>query len=117
MPESAAGTTGGVSERPALAWPPFRLATIVTVSVVGTPVTLAVNPMEVVPEMTVTDAGTFTLALLSARLTDVFTGAGLTRLTVQLELPAALNEVGLQDKELRAAAGAFKLICAVRWTP
>jgi hypothetical protein len=67
--------------------------------------TEAVNPALVALGGTVTLAGTFTAALLLARLTLVPPlGAAAVKLTVQASVPAALIEATLQEMALSVGA-------------
>ena len=63
------------------------------------PATVAVNPVLVCPEVTVTLAGTVMLALLLERVTMAPpVGATVVSVTVQLEVPGAFTVAGEQLK-------------------
>jgi hypothetical protein len=68
------------------------------------------------PLGTVTPGGVVTFPLLSCRLTTVSAEAADARLTVQLEVPAAVKLLGVQLRPL-SPAGATRLICVDRVTP
>ena len=60
---------------------------------------VAVKLAVVAPEMTVTDDGTETLALLELKaMTAPEPGAGWLRVTVQADVPLGLNDAGIQLK-------------------
>ena len=72
---------------------------------VVTAVTVAVNPALVAPAGTVTEPGTVTAELLLDRLTaSPPVPAAAERLTVQLSLPAPVNEFFAQLSELSTPA-------------
>jgi hypothetical protein len=107
-----------VSVRFAVRVPPFKLAVITAVSSEVTPVTFAENCALVCPLRTVTLPWTVTCALPSDRVTLVFDDAAAVSATVQVDVPAALKELGEQLSVLSAAgAGATRVMFAVRFTP
>lgn len=109
---------GAVRVRVAFCVPPFRLALIVATSSADTLETEAANCTLLCPARMVTDPGSVTLALLSAKVTVAFAAAVAVRLTVQVAVPAALKLFGEQESALRTeAAGATSATCAVRVTP
>ena len=85
----------------------FALAVTVAVCAVPTAVTLAVNPAEVAPAATVTEAGTVTALLLLARVTLVPpVGAAPDRVTVHASDSDPVIDVLLQESALTVGATA-----------
>ncbi len=60
---------GAATESCAISEVPFAVAVTVTAVVAATVPAVAVNPAEVAPEATVTEAGTVTATLLDAKVT------------------------------------------------
>ena len=78
---------------------------------------LAVNVALLAPVPTVTEAGTVTAGFPLDRLTLVGLGAAPVRLTVQVELPGGVNEVGAHVKLESTGTGAFRVKVAVFEVP
>lgn len=94
---------------------PSALEVRVTLWAEETVVILAVNPMLVVPEATVTDAGTVTAVLLLASATrNPVPGAAVVKLMVQESVPAAVTEALLQASELSDGTAALELPLTTR---
>ena len=97
---SVEGTAGAMRLKEALAVVVFRVAVSPAVLLVDTVDTDAVKVAVEAPAATVTEAGIVTKALLSERATTAPpVGAGAFRVTVQAELPAPVNEEGVQANE------------------
>lgn len=87
---------------------PLAIAVSIAVWVVVTAATVAVNPVEVAPAGTVTDAGTVTALLLLVRFTISPPGpAAAVSITVQAPLPAPVNELVAQLRALSAPGAAL----------
>lgn len=86
---------------------PLNAAVRVAVPVAAVEPTLAVKPALVAPGATTTELGTVTPVSELAMFTlDPPEGAGPLKLTVQVEAPGAITELGAHDNELKAAAAA-----------
>jgi hypothetical protein len=99
---SVEGTIGPRRLSEALAVAPFRVAVSTAVLSVVTVATDAVKPAVDAPAATVTDAGSVTRALLSAKVTTVPpVGAAPVSATVHVADPPEFRVAGVQVRELR----------------
>jgi hypothetical protein len=115
---SAEGVAGATKVSVLVAEVELAVAVTTAVASAVTALTVAANVAVVEPAATVTDAGSETEALLSERFTAVPpVGAATDKVTVQLDVPAALKEVGVQLRELTVGTtGAVRAMEAVRLT-
>ena len=111
---STGTAAGGLRVNVAVLDVPFQLAINSGVTTALTALAaLAVNVTLVAPVPIVTDPGTVTAALPLDRLTTVLPVAALDNVTVQVELPGAVNAPGLHARLLRTGTGGFRVNVAV----